>query len=205
MKADLKKDLKALYQPPSKDFVEVSVPPASYLAIDGTGDPNTAPAYAAALQALYTAGYSIKFTLKARTGDDFVVGPLEGLWFAEDPSVFANGAKDHWEWTMLIPLPSLVGQADIDAGLASARDKKPELPIEQLRILLLEEGRSLQIMHIGPYDAEAPTLHRLHHELMPQRGFTWNGPHHEIYLSDPRRTAPEKLRTVLRQPVRPIG
>lgn len=205
MKIDLKKDRKDLYQPGSKEFAEVDVPAMTYLAIDGHGDPNSSPDYAAAVAALYAGAYAIKFAFKARSGDDFVVGPLEGLWSSPDPSVFVARRKSEWDWTMMIPLPEPVTAHDIATGLATASGKKPELPIAGLRTLVLVEGRSLQILHIGSYDAEAATLARLHDEVMPARGLTWNGRHHEIYLSDPRKVAPEKLKTVLRQPVRPAS
>ena len=198
MRIDLKKD--ALYKPPAGRIVEVDVPPITFLAVDGVGDPNVAPEYSAALETLYTTGYAIRAALKARTGDDFVVGPLEGLWWADDPSVFAERVKSQWRWTMLIPLPVVVEQADIDAGLAAASKKKPDLPHDLLRVELLREGRSLQTLHIGPYDDEGPTLAELH-DQMRDGGLTWNGPHHEIYLGDPRKAAPHKLRTILRQPV----
>lgn len=203
MKIDLKKDRKDLYAPPVGDFTEVLVPPMTYLAIDGHGDPNTAPEYVDAVSALYAAGYAVKFAFRARTGADFVVGPLEGLWSSEDPESFAERRKDAWDWTMLIPLPDPVAGDDIRAGLEKAAAGKPGLPLDRVVALRLDEGLSLQIMHLGSYDDETPTLVRLHHEVMPERGYTWNGRHHEIYLGDPRRVAPEKLRTVLRQPVRP--
>ena len=203
MKIDLKKDRKDLYQPGSKDFVEVDVPNMTYLSIDGHGDPNTSPSYSAAVEALYAGAYAIKFALKARTGEDFVVGPLEGLWSSADPTVFAERKKDDWDWTMMIPLPGPVSSADITQGLANASRKKPDLPIADLSAIDLAEGRSLQIMHVGTYDAEAASLARLHTEVMPTRGLIWNGRHHEIYLSDPRKASPDKMKTVLRQPVKP--
>lgn len=200
---DVRRIHAALYSPGASDFTEVDVPPMAYLAIDGRGDPNTSPAYADAVAALYTTAYTIRFALKARTGDAWVVGPLEGLWSSPDPSVFVTGHKNDWDWTMLIWLPDVLESSDVEDGRAAAALKKPALPIGRVRRQVLDEGRSLQILHIGCYDDEAPTLARLHDEVMPARGVTWNGPHHEIYLSDPRRTAPERLRTVLRQPVRP--
>nr|WP_281497075.1 GyrI-like domain-containing protein [Ornithinimicrobium sp. F0845] len=196
--------MKDFYQPGSAEFVEVHLPPRSYLAIDGHGDPNTSRDYADAVAALFAISYAVKFALRARTGEDFVVGPLEGLWTSEDPTSFTARRKGEWDWTMLIPLPDVVTTDDVDSGLASAARKKPELPVGSVRLLVLDEGRCLQIMHVGSYDDEGPTLARLHQEVMPEAGVTFNGPHHEIYLSDPRRVAPEKLRTVLRQPVRPI-
>lgn len=204
MKIDLKKDRKDLYQPSAKDFTEVVVPPAAYLAIDGHGDPNTSGEYAAAVSALYAAGYATKAAFRARTGDDFVVGPLEGLWSSTDHTAFTRREKGAWDWTMLIPLPDAVSEDDTEAGLAAAACKKPELPVDRVSRVGLDEGRCLQVMHVGSYDDETPTLARLHDEVMPGQGLTFNGRHHEIYLSDPNKTAPEKLKTVLRQPVRPL-
>ena len=203
MRTDIKKEHKDLYQPTAADFTEVDVPAMTYLAIDGHGDPNTSPAYATAIQALYAGAYAIRSAFKKRTGDDFVVGPLEGLWTSADNSAFVTRDKGEWDWTMMIPLPDAVSSQDIVDGLGRAARKKPELPIDALKELPLSEGRSLQILHVGTYDDEAPTLARLHDEVMPRLGLTWNGPHHEIYLSDPRRVAPEKMKTVLRQPVKP--
>jgi hypothetical protein len=205
VKYDLKKDRKDLYAPGRQDFTRVTVPPMTYLAIDGHGDPNTSPAYTDAVSALYASGYAVKFAFRGRTGDDVVVGPLEGLWSSDDPSSFEDRRKDAWDWTMLIPLPPAVADADIRAALETAARRKPELPIGRVSAVTIEEGLSLQILHVGSYDAETPTLHRLHAELMPSQGLTFNGPHHEIYLSDPRRVSPEKLKTILRQPAREIA
>ena len=199
MKHDVKKG--PLYRAGTAEFSEVDVPPTRYLAVDGHGDPNTVDSYPSAVEALYATAYGVKFAFRARTGDDFVVGPLEGLWSSDDPASFAAGRKDDWDWTMLIPLVDAVSHEDVAVGLKKAAAKKPDLPAA--RLLELHEGRALQILHVGSYDDEAPTLARLHDEVMPALGVTFNGPHHEIYLSDPRRVAPEKLRTILRQPVRP--
>jgi hypothetical protein len=202
MRHDVRRIHRALYAPPSSDFVEVVVPPQRHLAIDGHGDPNRAPAYRAAVESLYTAGYAVRAALKERTGDDFVVGPLEGLWSSPDPTTFVERRKSAWDWTMLIPLPEAVSEVDIAGGLERAARRRPDLPLAAVRVLLLEEGRCLQVMHVGSYDDEGPVLARLHHEVMPARGLEFNGPHHEIYLGDPRRMAPERLKTVLRLPVR---
>lgn len=204
MRIDLKKDRKDLYRPGTAEFVTVTVPPMTYLAVDGHGDPNTTPAYTAAVEALFTTAYAIRAVFKQRGEDDFVVGPLEGLWSSPDPASFVTRDKKAWDWTMLIPLPEEVSAHDISAGIAAAERKKPHIA-GLVRVLELDEGACLQIMHVGSYDDEGPTLARLHDEVMPRLGLTWNGPHHEIYLGDPRRTAPEKLRTVLRQPVAPAG
>lgn len=204
-KIDLKRDRRDLYRPGTREFVEIEVPPMRYLAVDGHGDPNTSGQYAEAVAALYAAGYATKFALRGRTGQDFVVGPLEGLWSSADPADFVARRKGQWDWTMLIALPDAVGDEDAAAGLATAAAKNPELPVDRVTVRALTEGRCLQIMHVGSYDDEGPVLARLHDEVMPERGLTFNGPHHEIYLGDPRRMAPERLRTVLRQPVRPVG
>lgn len=202
MRIDLRKDLPKLYRPGTRDFVEVDVPPTHYLAVDGHGDPDCSADYRTALELLYTAAYSVRAALKARTGDDFVVGPLEGLWTSADPSAFTERRRDQWDWTMLLPLPDLVPGSDVTQGLGAARRKKLDLPWDRLGSRTLHEGRCLQIMHLGSFEDEAPTLARLHTEVMPAHGLTFAGPHHEIYLGDARRVAPERMRTVLRQPVR---
>jgi hypothetical protein len=125
-----------------------------------------------------------------------VVPPLEGLWWSEDPSVFVQGDREDWQWTMMIMVPDWVDDALVSAAIGKAQTEAA------VRLETLEEGASLQILHIGSYADEAPTLHRLHHEYMPENGWTFNGHHHEIYTGDPRKSAPEKLKTVLRQPVR---
>lgn len=203
MRIDLKKDRPELYRPGARDFTEVDVPPIAYLAIDGHGDPNTSPEYLSAIQALYAGAYAVRAELKARTGAAWVVGPLEALWSADDPADFAARRKDAWDWTLLIALPDEVGDDDVARGLAAAAARKPGLPVAFVRAETIHEGRCLQILHVGSYDDEGPTLARLHHEVMPARGLTFGGRHHEIYLGDPRKVAPEKLRTILRQPVAP--
>ncbi|PWC06074.1 GyrI-like domain-containing protein [Mycetocola zhujimingii] len=202
-KYDVKVALKELYSPSSKDFSLVDVPQMHYLAIDGHGDPNTSPEYAAAIEALYPVAYALKFGSKKELGRDFVVAPLEGLWRADDPAVFTQRQKDAWDWTMMISLPDWITAEMTDAAITAMKTKKGIPAVDQLRLLELAEGTSVQILHIGSYDDEAPTLAKLHDEFMPTNGLTFNGDHHEIYLSDPRRTAPEKLKTILRQPVRP--
>lgn len=206
-KYDVKRDHRDLYGGPTDRYVDVHVPEFRYIAVDGEGDPNTAPAYAEAVESLYSVAYTVKFTSKNVLGRDFVVGPLEGLWWSEDPSVFLTGDKSSWSWRMMIVQPPWITAETVSEAVESAGRKasagKKELPsLSLLRPIRVEEGRCLQIVHIGPYDAEAPTLERLHKQVMPERGLTFAGEHHEIYLSDPRRTAPEKLKTILRQPVR---
>jgi hypothetical protein len=201
MKYDVKKEHPALYSPSSKTFSDVVVPPLQYLAVEGAGDPNTAPAYAAAIEVLFSTSYTLKFASKAR-GRDYVVAPLEALWTADDPSAFVSRDKTSWRWTALINQPEWITGDDVAAALEAAAAKKPNPALPLTRLITLDEGRSIQILHVGSYDDEGPTLARLHDEYMPQNGLTFAGPHHEIYLNDARRTASDKLKTVLRQPVR---
>ena len=196
-KYDIKKDRRDLYAPSSRDFSEVDVPPLHYLAIDGHGDPNTSAEYRAAIEALFPVAYALKFASKAH-GRDFVVGPLEGLWWADDPSAFVSRDKSSWDWTMMIVQPSWVTEEMVETAMEQKN-------VAGLRLLSLDEGRSVQILHLGSYDDETPTLTRLHDQWMPEHGLTFNGHHHEIYLSDARRTAPAKLKTVLRQPVKSLA
>jgi hypothetical protein len=202
-KIDFKKTLKHLYQPGKKDFELVDVPEMQFLMVDGHGDPNTAPEYQQAVEALYAVAYKLKFFSKKQLDKDYTVPPLEGLWWAEDMGSFTtNLDKSAWDWTMMIMTPEWVSTSDF-ADAVEAAGKGKELPsLELVRLENYNEGLSAQVLHIGSYDDEAPTLARLHNEWLPENGFVENGKHHEIYLSDPRRVAPEKLKTVLRQPVR---
>jgi hypothetical protein len=201
-KLDLKKTRKALFTAPRNRFVPVDVPPVSYLMVDGHGDPNRAPAYKLAVESLYTTAYTAKFAGKAK-GKDFVMMPLEGLWSAPDPESFTARRKDEWDWTMMIMVPDFVDADTFHAAALKVRAKLGTLP-ESLRLESLEEGLCLQALHIGSYDDEGPLLATLHREIMPAAGYTFAGRHHEVYLSDPRKTPPEKLKTLLRQPVRRV-
>lgn len=201
-KIDFRKTMKALYAPPAGRFVEVEVPELRFLMVDGKGDPNRAESYAEAVEALYSVAYTLKFAVKKELAKDYSVPPLEGLWWSEDMTSFVAREKDKWSWTMMIMVPDFVPGAMVATAIAAAGAKKalPALPL--VRLETYAEGLCVQIMHIGPYDAEGPVLKRLHDEYIPANGLVESGHHHEIYLGDPRRTAPEKLKTVLRQPVR---
>ena len=201
-KLDLKKTRKELFTAPKGEFVPLVVPHVLYLMADGHGDPNASPDYARAVEALYSTAYALKFACKAESRD-FVVAPLEGLWSAADPSSFVARRKDEWDWTMLIMVPDFVEAGLFEAARAKAEAKLGALP-DSLRLETLEEGLCLQALHIGSYDDEGPLLARLHDEIMPAGGYDFAGPHHEAYLGDPRKTAPEKLKTILRQPVRKV-
>jgi hypothetical protein len=199
---DFKRQLKHLYQPSAKEFVVVDVPPMQFLMIDGHGDPNTAQEYQDALEALYAVAYTLKFTSKKVLEMDYVVPPPEGLWWAEDMDVFtASSDKGTWDWTMMIMQPEWVTQEMFEEAVAQVGKKKNPPALPRLRLEMYDEGLAVQIMHIGSYDAEGPTIARMH-AFIAEYGYEPAGKHHEIYLSDPRRTATEKMKTVLRQPMR---
>jgi len=199
-KIDFRKTMKTLYGPTAKDFVLVEVPKMQFVKIDGQGNPNTAPAYGTALEWLYGVSYALKFAAKA-AGKDYGVPPLEGLWWAEDNAAFTARAKDEWRWTMMIMTPDFIAREMYSAAVEKAGKKLGEPPAS-LRLEPYDEGLAVQILHVGSYDDEAPTIKRLHGEFIPQHGLAENGLHHEIYLSDPRKTASAELKTILRHPVR---
>ena len=168
------------------------------------GDPNTSPAYQQALEALYAVAYKLKFTSKKSGGGDYVVPPLEGMWWAEDVKVFqAGGDRSLWLWTMMIMQPAWITEAMLQAAKEEVSRSKALPALPTLRLESYHEGLAVQTLHVGPYDAEGPVLKELHAVYLPRNGWIENGKHHEIYLGDPRRTAPERLKTILRQPVRP--
>ncbi|MBI1296177.1 hypothetical protein GC175_14580 [bacterium] len=202
-KVDFKKTHKHLYAPSPKDFVTVDVPTMHFLMIDGHGDPNVAQEYKDAVEALYTVAYKLKFTVKKTAAVDYVVPPLEGLWWAEDMSTFTQHRdKSAWDWTMMIMTPTWATRELYEQAVAEVTAQKDLPALPKLRLESYHEGLSVQILHIGSYDDEGPVLARLHNEWIPENGYVETGKHHEIYLSDPRRVAPEKLKTILRQPVR---
>lgn len=204
-KVDLKERHSTLYAPSVQDFSVVDVPPMAFLMIDGAGDPNTSKDYADAIEALYAAAYTIKFVSKKELCRDYVVPPLEGLWSAADLSAFRRRAKDAWRWTMMIMQPDWITQELAAASIDQAGRKKPLRALLRLRHEVFAEGRSVQILHLGSYDDEGPVLARLHDEYLPRHGLAAHGRHHEVYLSDARKTAPERLKTILRQPVKQLA
>ncbi len=202
-KIDFKKKFKHLYQPPADEVVIVEVPEMQFLMIDGEGDPNTSQTYQDTFAVLYPVSYTLKFMSKAN-GKDYVVPPPEGLWWAEDMNDFLTGNKEKWKWTMMIMVPDFINKEMVEEAIKKVKEKKPNLPeiFSELRFEKLHEGKCAQIMHIGPYSDEAPTIEKLHAFIEAQGG-TFDGrvqKHHEIYLSDPRRTKPDRLKTVIRQP-----
>lgn len=205
-KIDLKKVDKELYKPSSKEFSVVDVPQQLFLMVDGQGDPN-GPAFSQALEGLFGVAYGVKFQSKRSVGIDYVVMPLEGLWWAEDMAVFDpdEGDRDQWLWRAMIRQPDHITDEMVNEGIAKAKAKgKGGNWVDKIQLAPFREGLAVQIMHIGPFSEEGPTIQRIHQEYMPANGLVENGKHHEIYLSDMRRTAPERLRTVLRQPVKKL-
>jgi hypothetical protein len=200
-KIDLKKDLKQFYAPSAKEVVEVDLPPLRYLMIDGKGDPNTSTEYTQAVEALFSVSYTAKFAVKkGAKAVDYAVMPLEGLWWAKDMSAFISGDKKNWNWTMMILQPPVATDAVIEDAITQVAKKK-ELPAPpRLRLEKFTEGRCAQILHIGPFSEEGPTIARLHEFIEARSGLS--GKHHEIYLSDIRRADPKKWKTILRQPMK---
>lgn len=199
-KIDLKKDLKHLYAASGKKIVLVDVPRMNFLMMDGQGDPNTAEAYSDAVQALYTLSYTLKFMIKkGELAIDYGVMPLEGLWWTDDMADFSPDNKDIWKWTAMIMQPAWVTADLVEEARRQAAKKKPLPAISEVRFEGFEEGKAVQCLHVGPYADEGPTIERLH-QFIRDQGLELAGKHHEIYLSDPRRADPAKLKTIIRQP-----
>ena len=199
-KINYKKILKHLYSASVKNPSFIEVPEMQYLMIHGTGDPNTSKAYSDAVQALFSVSYTLKFMVKkGPRAIDYGVMPLEGLWWVDDMSKFSQDDKSDWKWTMMIMQPEFITREEVADAIKKAADKKdlPALPL--LEFGSFTEGKAAQIMHIGPFSEEGPTIEKLHRFIW-ENGFQLGGKHHEIYLSDIRRAAPEKWRTIIRQP-----
>ncbi|KAA3609720.1 MAG: hypothetical protein D8M58_09265 [Calditrichaeota bacterium] len=205
-KFDYKKELKHLYKPSVKNIETIDVPKMNFLMVDGHGDPNKEKSFEEAITVLYSVSYTLKFMIKKGEVEiphgqvlDYVVRPLEGLWWAEDMMDFDKGNKDNWSWTLMIAQPDVADSEMVATAINKAKSKKPLLEFEKLNFKDFTEGRSAQIMYMGPYSDEGPTIKKIHHYIKEQNG-SLSGKHHEIYLSDLRRTAPEKLKTIIRQP-----
>lgn len=208
-KIDFKKELRSsgdstllLYRPSAKKFSVVDVPPLQFLMVDGAGDPNTSQAYRDAITALYPVAYGLKFMSKKELERDYTVMPLEGLWWADDMDAFSTMEnKDNWLWTALIMQPDWITQEMFARAVEQARKKTESPALDTMRLASYHEGLSAQILYFGPYSDEGPTIARLH-EFIEESGYRLDGKHHEIYLSDARRTAPDRLKTVIRQPMK---
>ena len=200
MKIDLKKELKELYFPPTKEPTMVQVPKMNFLMLDGKGSPSD-DEYHQAIESLYGVAYTLKFMLKKEGVTDFVVMPLEGLWWTQGETGLDTSNKADWEWTALMLQPEQVTKLHVDKAVEELRRKKNPPGLSKLRFGSFDEGLAVQVMYIGPWSEEGPTIQMLH-AFAKEKGYGLRGKHHEIYLSDPRRTAPEKLKTVIRQPVK---
>ena len=199
-KIDFKKELKHLYRPTTKRIDIVDVPEMNFLMIDGKGNPNTAKEYSDAIEALYSVSYTLKFMVKKRLNINYGVLPLEGLWWADDMTHFVSGKKDEWTWTAMIMQPEYVTKEYFDKALGMVKEKKDLTALSKIRFSSFKEGLSAQTMYIGQYADEGPTIQEIH-SFIKKTGHELRGRHHEIYLSDPRRSKPEKLKTVIRQPI----
>ena len=202
---DLRKQLKHLYQPSAKKFSIVDVPHMQFLMIDGAGNPNTSQDFKDAMEALYGLSYTLKFGVKlgkyGKQKYDYPVMALEGLWWMDDMREFSPDRKDEWKWTVMIMQPDFITPDLVALARADLIKKKNPIAAPKIRFESFHEGLSAQIMYIGPFADEGPTIQRLH-DFIVEGGHQRRGKHHEIYLSDPRRTAPEKFKTVIRQPMR---
>ena len=199
-KIDFKKELKHLYRPATRKIAAVDVPSMNFLMIDGEGGPN-APAFGEAIEALYPLSYALKFMVKRGEMEiDYGVMPLEGLWWADDMTVFTSGDKSQWKWTLMIMQPEFISRSMGDEATDAVMQKKQPDALPRVRFESFTEGRAVQTMHVGPFSEEGPTIEKLH-AAIEELDCSRSGKHHEIYLSDMRRAAPEKWRTVLRQPM----
>jgi hypothetical protein len=199
-KIDFKKKLKHLYQPSVKEVVLVDVPPMNYLMVDGVGDPNTSKAYSDAVETLFAISYAVKFMVKKSSlAIDYGVMPLEGLWWTDDMSKFSTKDKSCWKWTIMIMQPDFVTKELIDNAVVDLKKKKKLSEITTVRFEALSEGKCAQILHVGPFSEEGPTVEKVH-QFIDSRGKR-TGKHHEIYLSDIRKADPAKWKTIIRQPM----
>ena len=200
-KIDYKKELNYLYKPSAKKVEIVEVPQMNFLMIDGEGDPNTSQSFQDAIDVLYPLSYAIKFMIKrGEIGIDYGVLPLEGLWWADDMSSFSIENKDNWKWTLIIMQPELITKETVEKATEEVRKKKNPFALPLVRFESFKEGKAAQIMHIGPFSEEGPTVEKVY-SFIEDNGSQRLGKHHEIYLSDIRRAAPEKWKTIIRQPM----
>jgi hypothetical protein len=199
-KYDFKKAYKAFYGPKNSAFELIDVPPLRYLALDGQGSPESEE-FSLGIQSLYSTAYPLKFIARAATAKDYAIPPLEALWWADDYSAFTTNERNAWKWTLLSAVPEWVTPQHLYDAVTKAQAKGICLSA-QIEIRELSEGLSYQALYEGPFSDEGPVLAHLHEVVMPDNGYTFNGLHHETYLSDMRKTTPEKFKTILRQPVR---
>ncbi len=202
-KIDLKKQFPMLYNP-SRDPHIIEIPDMWFFMVDGTGYPGDNPLYQEAMQLLYGVSYTLKMSVMKPAGNDYVVLPIEGLWWADDMNVFTEEfieRKDEWKWTSMIRIPDFVTKEQIEHALILFEEKKNPGNFHKIRYELYREGTVVQVLHLGPFSEEGPIIANMH-QFALDSGYVLHNKHHEIYLSDPRRTKPEKLRTIIRQPIK---
>ena len=200
-KIDYKKNLKHLYKPSSKKVEIVEVPQMNFLMVDGEGNPNTSQSFSDAIEALFPLAYTLKFMVKkGDLGIDYGVLPLEALWWADDMSAFTTGNKESWKWTVMIMQPQFITREMVEQATKEVERKKRPVSLPLVRFESFNEGKAAQSMHIGPFSEEGPTIEKVH-LFIKKIGGQRVGKHHEIYLSDIRRSAPEKWKTIVRQPM----
>ncbi len=200
-KIDFKKTLKHLYQPSVKEIVRVDVPEMNFLMIDGEGNPNNSKSFSDAIEALYSVSYTLKFMVKkGEMGADYGVLPLEALWWADDMSAFTTGNKDAWKWTIMVMQPEFITREMLKEAMETVAKKKKPVSLPLVRFEAFKEGKAAQILYIGPFSEEGPTIEKVH-QFIEDNGSHRIGKHHEIYLNDMRRVAPEKWKTIVRQPM----
>lgn len=201
-KIDYKKEFKQFYSPPASRVVAVDLPAFQFLMVDGQGDPNSSKAYADAIETLFSLSYTLKFMMKKGSAEiDYGVMPLESLWWVDDMARFAEADKSEWKWTAMIMQPSVITREAVAAAMADVEKKKNPAALHLARLESFAEGSCAQILHVGPFSEEGPTIERVH-AFIAASGRTRRGRHHEIYLSDIRRADPAKWRTIVRQPMR---
>jgi hypothetical protein len=198
-KIDFKKELKNLYNPSAKEVNVVDVPAMNFLLINGEGAP-TSPQYSEAIEALFSVAYTLKFTIKKNKGIDYAVMPLEGLWWVDDMTKFSPDRKEEWKWTAMIMQPEYVSSDGVKVAVEQVKKKKNPTALTKVRFERFKEGPAAQIMYVGPFSAEGPTINKIH-AYIQNSGHALSGKHHEIYLNNPATTASEKLKTIIRQPL----
>ncbi len=200
-KIDYKKELRHLYRPSARKVDIVEVPQMNFFMIDGEGDPNTSQSFQDAINVLYPLSYTLKFMVKRGEMEiDYGVLPLEGLWWADDMSSFSVENKENWKWTLMIMQPEFISEEMVEKATGEVRKKKNPVALPSVRFESFAEGKAAQIMHIGPFSEEGPTVEKVH-SFIEENDSRRIGKHHEIYLSDIRRAAPEKWKTIIRQPM----
>ncbi len=201
MKTDFKKTMPG-YAAKRNKFSVVELPPTQYLMIDGQGDPDSSPDFQAAIQSLYPMAYTLKFMSKIELNKDYVVPPLEGLWWADDMAAFTTARdRNAWKWTVMIMTPDWITGETVETARSKVAAKKAPESLALVRLDVLDEGTCVQTLHVGPFEDEGPVLQAMHNDFIPSNGLRMVQRHHEIYLSDFRKVAQDKLRTILRQPV----